>query len=239
MTNDCRMHFSNSGLRHAALAGAVGILALLAAAGAGAQQSTTTKMTGLNLNKDQPIQIESDKLEIHDSESNAVFTGKVNVVQGTTTMQAGKMIVFYKKKAQPDAAGTAAKPGAAGTTKSATDAAKPAATTAETKKAAPAAGNSVVSGDTDIDHILVSDKVYLTSGTQTATADNGSFDMAAQLAILKGDKVVLTDGPNVFTGCMLTVHMNTGEAQLDACGGRVQIQLDPKSKQPGAPAKTN
>jgi lipopolysaccharide export system protein LptA len=233
------MHFSNSGLRHAALAGAVGIFTLMAAMGASAQQSTTTKMTGLNLNKDQPIQIESDKLEIHDSESNAVFTGKVNVVQGTTTMQAGKMIVFYKKKPQPDAAGTAAKPGTAATTKTATDAAVKPAATADAKKAAPAAGNSVVSGDTDIDHILVSDKVYLTSGTQTATAETGSFDMAAQLAILKGEKVVLTDGPNVFTGCMLTVHMNTGEAQLDSCGGRVQIQLDPKSKQPGAPAKTN
>ena len=43
--------------------------------------------------------------------------------------------------------------------------------------------------------------------------------------------MVLTDGPNVFTGCQLTVHMATGEAQLDACGGRVQIQLDPKSQQ--------
>jgi lipopolysaccharide export system protein LptA len=239
MTNDCRMQFSNSGFRQAARAGALGILIALSAGGAYAQQSTTTKMPGLNLNKDQPIQIESDKLEIHDQDSNAVFTGKVNVVQGTTTMQAGKMIVFYKKKPQPDAAGTAAKPGAAATTKPATDtAAKPAeTTTTEAKK--PAAGNSVVSGDTDIDHILVSEKVYLTSGTQTATADNGSFDMAGQLAILKGDKVVLTDGPNVFTGCMLTVHMNTGEAQLDSCGGRVQIQLDPKSRQPAAPAKTN
>ena len=62
--------------------------------------------------------------------------------------------------------------------------------------------------------------------------------MANQLAILKGDKVVLTDGPNVFTGCQLTVHMKTGEAQLDSCGGRVQIQLDPKSQQPSQ-QKTN
>ena len=54
--------------------------------------------------------------------------------------------------------------------------------------------------------------------------------MAAQTFILKGDKVVLSDGPNVFTGCQLTVHMETGQAQLDSCGGRVQIQLDPKSQ---------
>jgi lipopolysaccharide export system protein LptA len=220
------MQFSNTGLRKAVLGGAAAILALMAAFGANAQ-STTAKMPGLNISKDQPIQIESDKLEIHDQDSTAVFTGKVNVVQGTMSMQAGKMIVFYKKKpdAKTPAGDAAAKP--------ATDAA------AKPAEASKKPSDSPISGNADIDHILVSEKVYLVSGTQTATADNGSFDMAGQLAILKGDKVVLTDGPNVFTGCMLTVHMNTGEAQLDSCGGRVQIQLDPKSKQPGAPAKTN
>nr|WP_271024266.1 LptA/OstA family protein [Rhizobium sp. RCAM05973] len=169
-------------------------------------------MPGLALSKDQPIQIESDKLEIHDAESQAVFTGNVKVVQGTTTMQAGKMTVFYKKKQPADAN------------------AKPADDN-PVAKAAKEQNQSLVSGDANIDHILVTDKVYLVSGTQTATADDGSFDMANQLAILKGKKVVLTDGPNVFTGCQLTVHMATGEAQLDACGGRVQIQLDPKSQQ--------
>ena len=212
MINDWQHSIFNSGLRKAGIACAVGALALFAAAGAGAQQTTTSKMPGMALSKDQPIQIESDKLEIHDAESNAVFTGNVKVVQGTTTMQAGKMTVFYKKKQPADAAG------------------KPASDN-PVAKAAKEQNQSLVSGDADIDHILVTDKVYLTSGTQTATADDGSFDMANQLAILKGDKVVLTDGPNVFTGCQLTVHMNTGEAQLDSCGGRVQIQLDPKSQQ--------
>ncbi|KAA1185718.1 LPS ABC transporter substrate-binding protein LptA [Rhizobium tropici] len=198
----------NSGLRKAGLLGAFSALAFFAAAEAGAQ-STTSSMPGLALSSDQPIQIESDKLEIHDQESQAVFTGNVKVVQGTTTMQAGKMTVFYKKK-QPTDAKQADNPVA---------------------KAAKEQNQSLVSGDANIDHILVTDKVYLVSGTQTATAEDGSFDMANQLAILKGKKVVLTDGPNVFTGCQLTVHMATGEAQLDSCGGRVQIQLDPKSQQ--------
>ncbi|WP_412064496.1 LptA/OstA family protein [Rhizobium sp. SYY.PMSO] len=174
-------------------------------------------MPGLALSKDQPIQIESDKLEIHDQESQAVFTGNVKVVQGTTTMQAGKMTVFYKKKQAADAK----------------QADNPVA------KAAKEQNQSLVSGDANIDHILVTDKVYLVSGTQTATADDGSFDMANQLAVLKGKKVVLTDGPNVFTGCQLTVHMATGEAQLDSCGGRVQIQLDPKSQQVQQQQKKN
>jgi lipopolysaccharide export system protein LptA len=219
MTNDRRFSVSTSGLRKAMFAGTMGMFVLLCAAGADAQQAAPSKMPGLQLSKDQPIQIESDKLEIHDQDSTAVFTGNVKVVQGTTTLQAGKMTVFYKKKQGADAAG-----GAASAAKPAPAAASPA------KDAAKEQSGSVVSGDADIDHILVDDKVYLVSGTQTATADNGSFDMAGQLAILKGQKVVLTDGPNVFTGCQLTVHMNTGEAQLDSCGGRVQIQLDPKSQ---------
>ncbi|ACM25269.1 LptA/OstA family protein [Rhizobium rhizogenes] len=213
MINDWQHSLFNSNLRKAGLLCAFGALAFLAAPGADAQTTTTSKMPGLALSSDQPIQIESDKLEIHDAESQAVFTGNVKVVQGTTTMQAGKMTVFYKKK-QP-AADAAAKP----------------ATDNPVAKAAKEQNQSLVSGDANIDHILVTNKVYLVSGTQTATADDGSFDMANQLAVLKGQKVVLTDGPNVFTGCQLTVHMATGEAQLDACGGRVQIQLDPKSQQ--------
>lgn len=188
------------------IAGAFALI--LTASGAGAQQATAT-MPGMKLSNDQPIQIESDKLEIHDQEHTALFTGKVKVVQGTTTMQSGKMTVYYKDKA--------AKPAA--------DGAQPA--------AQPEQSASLASGSADIDKILVTDKVFLTSGTQTATADDGNFDMASQTFILtadEGNKVILSDGPNVFTGCKLTVHMQTGQAELESCGGRVQIQLDPKSK---------
>ncbi|ANP88124.1 LptA/OstA family protein [Rhizobium leguminosarum] len=207
MTKDCRISTCKTGL--AFIAGAFALI--LTASGAGAQQATAT-MPGMKLSNDQPIQIESDKLEIHDQEHTALFTGNVKVVQGTTTMQSGKMTVYYKDKA--------AKPAA--------DGAQPA--------AQPEQSASLASGSADIDKILVTDKVFLSSGTQTATADDGNFDMASQTFILtadEGNKVILSDGPNVFTGCKLTVHMQTGQAQLESCGGRVQIQLDPKS-QPNA-----
>lgn len=98
-------------------------------------------------------------------------------------------------------------------------------------------GASVSSGSTNIDKIFMDDKVLLTSGDQQATADNGTFDMPTQTFVLTGKQVVLSQGQNVFKGCKLTVHMQTGEAKLDACGGRVEIMLDPKSQQkPGAPA---
>jgi lipopolysaccharide export system protein LptA len=155
---------------------------------AGAQQ-TTSRMKGMQLSNDQPIQIQSDKLEIRDQENKAEFTGNVKVVQGTTTLQAGKMVVFYKS-----------------------------------------GGGSVASGDADIEKIDVSEKVYLKSGTQEATADTGTFNLVNETLLLKGDKVVLSEGKNVFVGCQLAVTMRTGEAKLDACGGRVMIQLDPKSR---------
>ena len=211
MTKDCRISTCKTGL--AFIAGAFALV--LTASGAGAQQAAT--MSGMKLSNDQPIQIESDKLEIHDQEHTALFTGKVKVVQGTTTMQSGKMTVYYKDMA--------AKPAADGT--------QPA--------AQPQQSASLASGSADIDKILVTDKVLLTSGTQTATADDGKFAMASQTFILtadQGNKVILSDGPNVFTGCKLTVHMQTGQAELESCGGRVQIQLDPKS-QPNAQQKQN
>lgn len=77
MTKDCRFSTCKTGM--AFVAGAFALI--LTASGAGAQQATAT-MPGMKLSNDQPIQIESDKLEIHDQEHTALFTGKVKVVRG-------------------------------------------------------------------------------------------------------------------------------------------------------------
>jgi lipopolysaccharide export system protein LptA len=71
-------------------------------------QSSATSPSGLKLSGDQPIQIESDKLEVRQSESVAVFTGNVTVVQGPTMLKAGKMTVYYVKDAGAAAKGTVA-----------------------------------------------------------------------------------------------------------------------------------
>ncbi|TKB29938.1 MAG: LPS ABC transporter substrate-binding protein LptA, partial [Mesorhizobium sp.] len=42
-----------------------------------AQSSTTSQLSGLKLSGDKPIQIESDKLEVRQADSIAVFTGNV------------------------------------------------------------------------------------------------------------------------------------------------------------------
>jgi len=155
-------------------------------------QGTQTSMPGLAISNDQPIQIESDKLEIQENNKRAIFTGNVTVTQGDTTLKSGIMTVYYNGSAVDGGAMTS-------------------------------------SGD--IDRIEVDRKVLLRTATQTATAESGIFNMAQETALLEGDQVVLTQGDNIFIGCRLRVNMRTSEAQLDSCGGRVRIQLDPKSRQ--------
>ncbi|APH70341.1 LptA/OstA family protein [Aquibium oceanicum] len=56
-----------------------------------------SRFTGLKLSGDQPIQIESDKLEVRDADGLAIFTGNVNVMQGETLLKSTRMKVFYAK----------------------------------------------------------------------------------------------------------------------------------------------
>lgn len=76
---------------------AAGLMAAAVPAAAFAQTGEANQLSGLRLSGDRPIQIESDRLEVNESESMAVFSGNVNVVQGDTVLKAGKMTVYYVK----------------------------------------------------------------------------------------------------------------------------------------------
>jgi len=69
-----------------------------------AQETSTGRLQGLSLASNLPIQIESDRLEVMDAESKAIFIGNVNVTQGPTLMKAGKMTVFYVNDGKGSAA---------------------------------------------------------------------------------------------------------------------------------------
>lgn len=88
---------------------------------AGAQQPAAAppRPTGgliasLKLSNDTPIQIESDKLEVEDSQNTATFTGNVSVVQGNTMMKSGKMVVFYTPSGDSGGKGAASAIGSSG-----------------------------------------------------------------------------------------------------------------------------
>lgn len=77
--------------------GAVGLWLLVALGASSAQEADGTRLTGLKISGDQPIQIESDRLEVREAESTAIFTGNVSVVQGETLLKSGRMTVYYAK----------------------------------------------------------------------------------------------------------------------------------------------
>ncbi|ATU93064.1 LptA/OstA family protein [Phyllobacterium zundukense] len=185
---------------------ALGILASSMIIPAAAQDAGAGK--GIKLSGDQPIQIDADKLVVHDNEGTATFTGNVTVVQGATLLKAGSMIVYYVKGAKKDSAD---------------------ATAAD----APKTGGLAGPASQDIDHLEVNDKVYVKSEDQVATGDHGTFDMKTEVLVLTGNKVVLTQGDNVAIGCKLTAQLKTGEAQLESCKsgptGRVSIVVAPKN----------
>jgi lipopolysaccharide export system protein LptA len=70
----------------------------------GTALAQSTGLASMKLDGKQPISIESDRLEVLEAESKAIFTGAVNVAQGATTLQAGNLIVFYAKKGTGSAA---------------------------------------------------------------------------------------------------------------------------------------
>lgn len=166
----------------------------ISASAAFAQDAVQSRLSGLKLSGDQPIQIESDRLEVDEGSRKATFIGNVSVVQGPTLMKAGRMTVFYA----PDGSGGQA--------------------------------NATTGSNANIDRLEVDGTVYLKSDKQVATGDRGTFDMKSEVLTLSGNRVVLSEGPNVLVGCKLTVQMDTGRAQFAGCGGRVKMMLDPGSQ---------
>ena len=75
-------------------------------------------MQGLQLNRDQPVKIESDALEVRDKSQQATFIGKVKLTQGDTVLQCQNLVIFYEDgsaaPAQKKGGKTAQKGGAAG-----------------------------------------------------------------------------------------------------------------------------
>lgn len=76
---------------HLILAG----IALISSGFTANAQQANSRINGLGLSSSEPIQIESDRLDIDDNSSSATFNGNVNVVQGDTLLKSGKMIVYY------------------------------------------------------------------------------------------------------------------------------------------------
>lgn len=165
--------------------GAFAGLALLAAVPAAAAQpapqaqqgQTTSTMQGMSLDRDQPVRIEANTLEVRDKIRQATFSGEVKLVQGETTLKCNVLVVFYED-------------------------------TAAAKKGAPAQKGAGTSGQ-QIKRAEAKGDVFITQKDQTASGENGVFDLKTNTVTLTGN-VVVTQGQSVLRGERMVVNLTTG-----------------------------
>jgi lipopolysaccharide export system protein LptA len=211
----------------------LGILTLtvalvLASAPPLAAQTVTNTFGGLSENSNEPIDIESDLLVVHDKQKYATFSGNVKAVQGTTTLRAKELLVHYVggDKLAP---GEKKDEAAAGT--QVADAQGAAASAPAPGKAGD--GTKPKQGDTQITKIEAKGDVIITSkDDQTTTSDWALYDLPTQLVTVGGN-VVLTQGKNVLKGDRLVIDLKTGESRFEntgntAAGGRIRALFMPK-----------
>jgi lipopolysaccharide export system protein LptA len=194
-------------------------VAVMAVSEARAQGSTVqgvpNAMQGFSQNRDKPIQIDAASLEVRDKDKAATFKGDVKVVQGDTTMRCQTLVVFYESGASP--MGSAASPPPKPTMTSATPG---------------------PSGSSSIRRLEAKGGVIVTQKDQTATGENGVFDMKSNTMTMKGN-VILTKGDNVLKGDTLIVDMTTGVSKVEVNSGKVRMLIPNAGKGTGQPGATS
>ena len=166
------------------------LLALMLAGSAFAQQPSGA-MGGLQLQRDQPVKIESDTLEVRDKQRQATFSGSVKMIQGDTTITCRTLVVFYEDNAAAPQKN------------------------APQKKAPAAAQAGGVAGGQQIKRVEATGDVTVVQKDQTAKGDKALFDVKSNHVTLTGN-VVITQGKNVLRGERMVVDLTTGVARVES-----------------------
>jgi lipopolysaccharide export system protein LptA len=172
------------------LAGAAAVAAQPAKQAEPAQQSSGA-MAGFSANRDQPVKITSNTLEVRDKIHQATFSGDVKLVQGDTTITCRALTVFYEEAEKAK------------------------------KGAPPPDPNAQKQSNTQIKRAEAKGDVLITQKDQTATGDNGVYDMKSNTMTLTGN-VVVTQGASVMRGERMVVNLTTGVTKVD---GTRQIEF--------------
>jgi len=90
------------------------VAAVLAGAAAVAQQGPPNALQGFSTNRDKPVKINADLLEVRDKDKVATFSGDVHVVNGDTELRCRSLVVFYDEDTGNAKNMKAAEPGPSG-----------------------------------------------------------------------------------------------------------------------------
>jgi lipopolysaccharide export system protein LptA len=193
------------------------VLALGCGIAAAQQQPQSNMAQGLTANREQPVKIESTSLEVRDKSRQATFIGNVKMTQGDTIVQCKTMVVFYEDNAAAPATPAPNKSGPA---------------PAPNTKSVPAIA-SPGGGKQQIKRMEAKGDVIITQKDQTASGENGVFDVKANTLTLTGN-VVVTQGQNVLNGEKMVVNLTTGVTRVESGKAPVRGLVFPNQPQKDA-----
>ena len=201
--------------RVSSVVGSAVVLLALALVNPLGAQTLNNAFGGLSENSSDPIDIEADVLTVYDAKKKATFKGNVKAVQGTTTLRAAELDVYY-----------------IGGTERLTGQQSEAVPVAN-KTSAPGAKDDGDGPEAQISKIEARGSVVITTGDdQTTTSDWALYDVPSQIVTVGGN-VVLSQGQNVLKGDRLVIDLKTGESRFEnsgisGTGGRVRALFMPK-----------
>jgi lipopolysaccharide export system protein LptA len=165
------------------------------------QPSQPNALQGFSQNRDQPVQINAQTLEVRDKSKVATYTGNVRLVQGDTTMRCKVLVVYYDGSPAPGQSVKAATPGPAGSSQI---------------RRIEATGNVIV---TQKDQTATGEKAIYDISDDTV-----------RLFPLAGGNVTVTQGPNIVRGQRLIVNLATGVSHFESDpGGGVYSLIVPNA----------
>lgn len=181
-----------------------GLAAVILALAAGHHAVAQPGVQSLTRGNKGPINIQSDSLELRDKDRTATFINNVRLVQDDTVIECKVLVVHYEDS--PDTKG---------------------------KSGGRAAAPQLSQGEQRISRVEAKGGVVVTQKDQTATGDQGVYDLKANTLVLTGD-VVLTQGQNVVRGDRLWVDLTTNVSRVEskkAGPSRVQGLFLPKAEE--------
>jgi lipopolysaccharide export system protein LptA len=151
--------------------------------------SQPNALQGFSQNRNQPVQINAQTLEVRDKSKVATYSGNVRLVQGDTTMRCKVLVVYYDAGQTAGQTVKAATPGPSGSSQI---------------RRIEATGNVIV---TQKDQTATGEKAIYDISDDTV-----------RLFPSPGGNVTVTQGPNIVSGQRLIVHLDTGVSHFESDG---------------------
>ena len=162
----------------------------------------------------EPVDINSNRLDIDDGAKTALFSGGVVATQAGAILKSPQLTVIYEGAVAPQE--QAAQDGTGGTkvkqilAKDSVVLEQSSGETATSRTATFDTANNTA--------VLEGDVVLMQGNDKKAVGDRADYDQAAQTMVLTGP-VVVTQGSNILKGRRLVFHRATDKLQLTAPGG--------------------